>query len=69
RYSLLPALSLSGIIYSQIVEGSFTGTSFFDFVANLLDRMQPYPAPNSVLVTDNCAIHKVDGIRQLVEER
>lgn len=31
--------------------------------------MQPFPARNSVLVMDNCAIHKVAGIRELVEER
>ncbi|KAG9023998.1 hypothetical protein FS837_005544, partial [Tulasnella sp. UAMH 9824] len=68
-YSLLPALSLEGIIYSQITEGSFNGETFFDFIANLLDRMEPYPGRNSVLVMDNCAIHKVDGIQQLVEER
>ncbi|KIO16634.1 hypothetical protein M407DRAFT_53523, partial [Tulasnella calospora MUT 4182] len=69
RYSLLPALSLDGIIYSQIREGSFTGELFFDFVSNLLDRMQPFPNPNSVLVMDNCAIHKIAGIQELVEER
>ncbi|KIO28586.1 hypothetical protein M407DRAFT_71694, partial [Tulasnella calospora MUT 4182] len=63
------ALSLDGILYSQIVEGSFNGESFLGFVTNLLDRMEPYPGRNSVLVMDNCAIHKVDGIRELVEER
>lgn len=34
-----------------------------------MNVMQPYPAENSVLVMDNCAIHKVDGVRELVEER
>ena len=28
RYSLLPALSLDGIIWTKIVEGSFTGPLF-----------------------------------------
>lgn len=68
-YSLLPALSLDGIIYSTIKEGSFDGSAFTDFITNLLEVMQPYPAPNSVLVMDNCAIHKVEGIRELVEAR
>ena len=31
--------------------------------------MQPYPAPNSVIVLDNCSIHKHDSIKQLVKER
>lgn len=53
----------------QIVEGSFTGESFLNFVLNLLERMQLFPARNSVLVMDNCVIHKVEGIRELVEGR
>jgi hypothetical protein len=69
RYSLLPALSLDGIIYTNIVEGSFTGETFFDFIVGLLDHMQPFPGKNSVLVMDNCAIHKVSGIRETIEER
>ncbi|KIO18728.1 hypothetical protein M407DRAFT_83620, partial [Tulasnella calospora MUT 4182] len=39
------------------------------FIRELLDMMEPYPAPNSVLVLDNCAIHKVDGVRELVESQ
>jgi hypothetical protein len=31
--------------------------------------MNEWPLPNSVLVIDNVSIHKVDGIRQMVEER
>lgn len=69
RFSLLPALSLDGIIHTSIKEGSFDGESFLAFLRELLDMMEPYPARNSVLVMDNCAIHKVDGVRELVESR
>ncbi|KAF8240476.1 hypothetical protein L208DRAFT_1232809, partial [Tricholoma matsutake] len=58
RYSLLPALSLNGIIHAKIVEGSFTTTLFHDFIEGLLDCMQPFPAPNCVIVMDNARIHK-----------
>lgn len=34
-----------------------------------MDVMEPYPAQNSVLVMDNCAIHKVEGVAELVEAR
>ncbi|KIO15672.1 hypothetical protein M407DRAFT_86870, partial [Tulasnella calospora MUT 4182] len=44
RHSLLPTLSLDGILYTQIVEGSFTGESFLNFVLNLLEHMQPFLA-------------------------
>lgn len=31
--------------------------------------MQPYPAPNSVIVMDNCRIHKSPRIREMIEAR
>ena len=31
--------------------------------------MNQWPLPNSVLVVDNASIHKVAGIREMVEER
>ena len=31
--------------------------------------MNEWPLPNSVLVIDNASIHKVEGIREMVEER
>ena len=57
-YSLLPALSLDGIIWAKVVEGSFTSIRFQTFIEELLERMQPFPGPNSVIVMDNARIHK-----------
>jgi hypothetical protein len=31
--------------------------------------MQPFPAPNSVIVMDNCRIHKHPSIVELIESR
>lgn len=31
--------------------------------------MNPYPNDNSILILDNCAIHKSDILRELVEEK
>jgi transposase len=69
RYSILPALSLDGILSLEIVEGSFTKLSFASFIDGLLDRMNPFPGPNSVIVMDNCRIHKSDLIQEMIEER
>ena len=66
---MLPALSLDGIIGCKIVEGSFNGELFHEFVQSLLERMNPYPLPNSVLVMDNCRIHKNPALEQMVKER
>jgi hypothetical protein len=42
---------------------------FYTFIDRLLDQMQPFPAPNSVIVMDNCRIHKHPAIVELIESR
>jgi transposase len=69
KYSMLPALSLDGILHLEVVENAITGEDFCHFVEGLLPRMNEYPLPNSVLVIDNASIHKVAGVREMVEER
>ncbi len=39
------------------------------FIEDLLNKMCPFPAPNSVVVMDSCSIHKVPEIWKLVESR
>jgi hypothetical protein len=69
-FSVLPALSLTeGIIHCDILEGAFDTGSFYTFIERTLDQMQPYPSPNSVLVMDNCRIHKHPAIQELIESR
>jgi hypothetical protein len=62
-------MSLDGIIFARIVEGSFTASRFHDFVSHLLDHMQPFPLPNSVIVMDNARIHKRPEILDLIQMR
>ncbi|PPQ84486.1 hypothetical protein CVT24_012184 [Panaeolus cyanescens] len=69
RYSILPALTMNGIIYSEIKEGSFNGDEFLEWLDGLLEIMNPYPAPNSVLILDNCRIHHVEGVEERCNER
>jgi hypothetical protein len=70
RFSVLPALSLNeGILDVDIVEGSFDTQLFKQFIERVLDQMEPYPAPNSVIVMDNCQIHKHPSIIELIHER
>ncbi|EIN07356.1 hypothetical protein PUNSTDRAFT_38584, partial [Punctularia strigosozonata HHB-11173 SS5] len=65
---ILPALSLDGIVYTHIVEGSYDAERFAQFISNLLDHMNPYPGVNSVVVMDNCRIHKSDLVLEMIEE-
>lgn len=69
-FSILPAISLEdGILHCDIVEGSFTTATFKRFVERLLDNMQPFPNPNSVIVMDNCQIHKHPEIQDVIKAR
>ena len=67
KYSILPALSLNGILHLEVIENAVTGDIFHQFIQGLLPQVNEWPLPNSVLVVDNAAIHKVAGIRELVE--
>jgi len=70
RFSVLPAISLhNGILHCEIVEGSFCTETFAHFIEGLLENMQPYPAPNSVVVMDNCRIHKHPRIQAMIQAR
>ncbi|KAF7372167.1 hypothetical protein MVEN_00075800 [Mycena venus] len=57
------------ILYVNIVECSFNAESFTAFIDGLLNKMNPIPGPNSVIVMDNCRIHKAEIIREMIEER
>ena len=67
RYSILPALSLDGILHVEVFDHPINGDNFLSFVEGLVERMQPWPLPNSILIMDNAAIHCVDGVREMVE--
>jgi DDE superfamily endonuclease len=69
RYSVLPALSLDGILSVNIVQGSFNQTTFAEFIEGLLDTMNPFPGPKSVIVMDNCTIHHTDLVLDMIRNR
>ncbi|KLO04691.1 hypothetical protein SCHPADRAFT_840350, partial [Schizopora paradoxa] len=68
-YSVLPAISLDGIIECKIVEGSFNTQLFLEFIEDVVSKMNPFPSPRSVIIMDNCAIHKAPEIREAIESR
>jgi transposase len=68
-FSVLPALCLDGVIDIRIIEGSFSGNVFNEFIMGLLEEMDPYPARNSVIVMDNAAIHKTNNIHEHVQSQ
>ncbi|KAF9220070.1 hypothetical protein BS17DRAFT_853653 [Gyrodon lividus] len=69
-FSILPALSLhDGILHCDVVEGLFCTETFMNFINGLLEKMQPYLAPNSVIVMDSCQIHKHHSIQSMIEAK
>lgn len=62
-------MSLDGILHLEVQDHPFSGEEFGNFIEGVLDRMQPFPFPNSVLVMDNASIHRVPGIQEAVEGR
>jgi hypothetical protein len=68
-YRVVPALSLDGIIWAKIVEGSFTKPLFHTFIQELLTRMEPFPGRNSVIFMDNARIHKNREMVDMIQER
>ena len=53
----------------MIIEGSYNTDLFLTFIEDLLGKMQQFPEAKSVVVMDNCAIHKAPEIRELIETR
>jgi len=69
RYSILPALSLDGILDVAVIEGAVNGDVFIEFIKGLTLEMNPWPEKNSVLVMDNVKFHLKDEVHELLEER
>lgn len=61
-------MSVDGIIHSDIKIGAYNGDQFLQWLKDLLAVMNPYPAPKSVLILDNCRIHHVPGVQELCDE-
>lgn len=68
RITALAAISSDGVIDHEMVKGSVNGELFCDFVVgNLIPNMLPFPNKNSILVMDNCSIHHVQYIKDILE--
>jgi hypothetical protein len=69
RYSILPALSLEGILDVAVIEGAVNTEVFVEFLRGLALEMKPYPEKNSVLVMDNVKFHLAVEVQELLDER
>ncbi|KAI7960205.1 hypothetical protein MJO29_005273 [Puccinia striiformis f. sp. tritici] len=68
RISVLPAVSLDGMLAVMAHEGSMRRLDIEYFLEEvLMPQMNPFPGPNSVLVLDNAAIHHNGRVAEICE--
>ena len=71
RVSAIACLSVNGLLDVKTVKGTCTGDAFYDFVhTHLMPYLMPFNGvnPHSVVVLDNCSIHHVAGVKDMLEE-
>ena len=71
RVSAIAFMSVNGLLDCKTVTGSVNGEVFYDFVQKaLLPHLMPFDCknPHSVVVMDNCSIHHVPGIVEMIQE-
>ncbi|KAJ4492104.1 hypothetical protein C8J55DRAFT_540620 [Lentinula edodes] len=50
----------------RVVPGSVDGEEFFNFILDdVLPKMNPFPRDRSIIILDNCAIHKTHALREI----
>ncbi|KIK11635.1 hypothetical protein PISMIDRAFT_72647, partial [Pisolithus microcarpus 441] len=66
-YSIIPAITLDGIIAYDIVEGPVDSERFVKFLKDeVMPYTNPYPGPHSVVIMDNCRIHHGKDVHHLI---
>jgi len=64
NYSLVGALALDGLRAGMLIRGAIDGPRFLAF---LREALVPALRPGDILVMDNLRVHKVAGVKELVE--
>ena len=71
RISIIGIMTVNGILDMHVVHGTSNGDVFLEFIEQyLLPCLMPYNGvnPNSVVILDNCSIHHVAPVTQLINE-
>ncbi|KAE8249216.1 hypothetical protein A4X13_0g5298 [Tilletia indica] len=67
RATLIPGLTIGGIIAPKIYHSTVNADVFYDYlICHLLPLTIPFPGPGSVIVMDNVLFHRSPKIKQLV---
>ncbi|KAF8596032.1 hypothetical protein BDV93DRAFT_455653 [Ceratobasidium sp. AG-I] len=66
-YSILPGLCVDGILHHAIQPMPYKIPTFNNFISDLMESMNPFPRPNSIIMMDNVPIHKSVELHKMVE--
>ena len=63
-------MSSAEILDYRLTQDSVDAEEFKQFVEDLLPQLMPFDGtnPNSIVILDNCAVHNVDGVLELLQE-
>jgi len=68
NYSVSAAIVKSGLLFHQSLSTSFNGNLYLEFIRKVMTKMHDLHMQNYTLIMDNCTIHKVVGIREIIEQ-
>ena len=69
RISTIVAMGCEGVMIFKMITGTTNGETFFDFIrGSVIPCMQPFPAPGSILVMDNCSIHHIQEVKDILDQ-
>jgi len=58
---------LDGILHLNILNESWKGATFYQFIDALLNNMNTFPRQNALIVMDNASIHHSPELQELIE--
>ena len=71
RISAIAFMSVNGMLDCKTVKQTVNSDVFYDFVQSaLLPHLMPFDGknPHSIVVLDNCSIHHIPGIVEMIQE-
>ena len=67
RVSAVVGMSSNGVLGYELYTGSTDSIKFLDFIrGTLIPSMQQFPDKHSILVMDNCSIHHVQEVKDML---
>ena len=71
RINAIAAITSSGLLTVELTKATVNGDNFFDFIrGTLIPHMRPFDgvSPHSILIMDNCSVHHVNEVREVLQQ-